>query len=633
MTRRTMMVLGLAIAVAAAGALVAALMRSAPSNASAQFAPPNGEVPPALARHLGRCARFRETAASRPRARAGTGRGGAPLARLSRSRHPACTAPDRALAAKAAKSATQLPVRQGTARHVGFRWSQRRPLPALRDAHSHPVRAERVRRGRPDHAIAIAPNCTPGTAGCGSAPAGGGVWRTKNALAGQPNWEYLCGPFGINAPARSRSTRTTRPGNTIYVGTGEANICGSRLRRRRRPVQVDRRRRHLDRPARQAARSTAGASARSPSSRAIRTRSTPPPTTALRGMSSVVLLRRHATGARRGEVGPVQVDRRRRDLDLHPQRRGQRGRCTGTPTEFNNADAVLAARRAPRRARPVEPRHRLRRLVRARRLALDRRRRDVDADQAVAERGDVTTTRPAIAVTTLPNGKTRMYVVRGQHRQPVRRGSSAATTSPPAPRCSRTYQHQPGRPGLRHRTTYAPASAGTTCSSTPRRATRTSSTSAARTRTARPIANKRGVVLSTDAGVSRHRHDDGRTDPIHPNGLHPDQHALVTNPNNPFQFFEANDGGVMRSSGEFADVSAWCDRPRPHRRRRLARCQQMLSRVPTKLESMNKGLTTLQFQSLSVSPFNVERPAGRHPGQRHLADDGQPREVAEHDDR
>ena len=31
----------------------------------------------------------------------------------------------------------------------------------------------------------------------------------------------------------------------------------------------------------------------------------------------------------------------------------------------------------------------------------------------------------------------------------------------------------------------------------------------------------------------------------------------------------------------------------------------MLSRIPSKLESLNKGLTTLQFQSLSVSPHNV----------------------------
>ena len=63
------------------------------------------------------------------------------------------------------------------------------------------------------------------------------------------------------------------------------------------------------------------------------------------------------------------------------------------------------------------------------------------------------------------------------------------------------------------------------------------------------ISNGRGVVLSTDAGVSFTDMTMDGTDPIHPNGLHPDQHFLVTNPNNPFQFFEANDGGMMRSSG------------------------------------------------------------------------------------
>ena len=52
MTRRTVMVLGLAIAIVAAGALIAALMRSAPANSSAQFAPASGDTPPALARHL-----------------------------------------------------------------------------------------------------------------------------------------------------------------------------------------------------------------------------------------------------------------------------------------------------------------------------------------------------------------------------------------------------------------------------------------------------------------------------------------------------------------------------------------------------------------------------------------------------
>ena len=75
------------------------------------------------------------------------------------------------------------------------------------------------------------------------------------------------------------------------------------------------------------------------------------------------------------------------------------------------------------------------------------------------------------------------------------------------------------------------------------------------------IANKRGVVLSTDAGVSGTDMTFDGTDPLHPNGLHPDQHSIVTVPGKPFQFIETNDGGVMRSSGEFVDRSSWCDDP------------------------------------------------------------------------
>jgi hypothetical protein len=116
-------------------------------------------------------------------------------------------------------------------------------------------------------------------------------------------------------------------------------------------------------------------------------------------------------------------------------------------------------------------------------------------------------------------------------------------------------------------------------------------------------ANKRGVVLSIDAGVSGTDMTMDGTDAIHPNALHPDQHSLVTNPNNPFQFFETNDGGVMRSSGELVDRSAWCA-DRGLAAPNLARCQQMLSAIPSQLDSLNKGLFTLQFQSLSVSHFD-----------------------------
>ena len=119
------------------------------------------------------------------------------------------------------------------------------------------------------------------------------------------------------------------------------------------------------------------------------------------------------------------------------------------------------------------------------------------------------------------------------------------------------------------------------------------------------MSNGRGVVLSTDAGVSSTDMTMDGTDALHPNGLHPDQHVLVTNPSNPLQFFEGNDGGVMRSSGAFTDASGTCA-SRGLGGAELAGCQRLLSKVPSKLEGVNDGLPTLQFISLSVSPHNAK---------------------------
>ncbi|HEX6474221.1 MAG TPA: hypothetical protein VF114_03925, partial [Candidatus Limnocylindria bacterium] len=46
---------------------------------------------------------------------------------------------------------------------------------------------------------ALAPTCVPGNCVFYIAAAGGGVWRTKNALADVVSWTYLGGPLGINA--------------------------------------------------------------------------------------------------------------------------------------------------------------------------------------------------------------------------------------------------------------------------------------------------------------------------------------------------------------------------------------------------------------------------------------------------
>ena len=111
--------------------------------------------------------------------------------------------------------------------------------------------------------------------------------------------------------------------------------------------------------------------------------------------------------------------------------------------------------------------------------------------------------------------------------------------------------------------------------------------------------NGRAFLRSSDAGltftdVTR----DAITDPA-PNGMHPDSHAIVEVPNTDSTIF-GSDGGVVRTSGAFADISSQCA-ARGLTGTNLATCQQLLSAVPTFIYSLNKGLSTLQFQSLSVA--------------------------------
>jgi hypothetical protein len=66
----------------------------------------------------------------------------------------------------------------------------------------------------------------------------------------------------------------------------------------------------------------------------------------------------------------------------------------------------------------------------------------------------------------------------------------------------------------------------------------------------------------------------------------------------------------MRSDGTFTDISGQCTANRGLSGANLALCQQLLSRVPTLLTSLNNGLSTLQFQSLSVAANNVSHIQG-----------------------
>jgi hypothetical protein len=133
--------------------------------------------------------------------------------------------------------------------------------------------------------------------------------------------------------------------------------------------------------------------------------------------------------------------------------------------------------------------------------------------------------------------------------------------------------------------------------------------------------NGRAFIRSADAGASfTDMTWDATTNPtppgsccqpnpVAPNGMHPDSHAIVELPGTDSAIF-GSDGGLMRSSGAFANISSQCTTYRGLRGADLALCQQLLSAVPTYLYNLNKGLSTIQFQSLSVAADNYKHLQG-----------------------
>ncbi len=145
----------------------------------------------------------------------------------------------------------------------------------------------------------------------------------------------------------------------------------------------------------------------------------------------------------------------------------------------------------------------------------------------------------------------------------------------------------------------------------------------------------RGVVFATDAGngvfwsdATWDAQNNGtpagtccQPNAIAPNGIHPDQHALLTVPGSPFLFFEGSDGGIVRSSGTLSDISGQCgSRTYPAGTGNASQCALLLGSPPcpaptvcgvptTIFTGMNAGLSTLQFNSVSFSyqnQFNVQ---------------------------
>jgi hypothetical protein len=452
--------------------------------------------------------------------------------------------------------------------------------------------------------IALAASCVPGHCLAYVTPAGGGVWRANNALADDPHWEYLGGPLGINAAGVVYIDPNDDSGETVYVGTGEANICGSGCVAGTGIYK-----------------STDGGNTWSRLGGttfdglgvgAIVVKPGSPDTiyagvtTALRGMSSVCCsgVTRPVPGA--GQWGLYRSTDGGATWAFVHDGSVNAADCVGDLTEYNNGRTC-----SPRGVRavvldPLNPE-----IVYASSYARGVWR-SPDGGTTWAQikpslNAALIQTRASIAVTPLPNGRTRMYVHEGH-----------ANTGNQYSRLFRSDDVATGAPVFTDLTSSSVANPGWawfnlcgaqcwydefvyTPEGYPDIVYAGGSYSYGQT-----VANKRAVVLSTDAGVSGTDMTFDGTDPLHPNGLHPDQHAIVTVPGNPFLFIEASDGGLMRSSGELVDRSSWCDDPnRGLSGASLARCRQMLSSIPSELQSINKGLTTLQFQSLSVDPRNA----------------------------
>lgn len=112
--------------------------------------------------------------------------------------------------------------------------------------------------------------------------------------------------------------------------------------------------------------------------------------------------------------------------------------------------------------------------------------------------------------------------------------------------------------------------------------------------------NGRAVIRSTNAGNSfTDMTNDAVQDPA-PNGMHPDQHALAFLPGQGDAALIGSDGGVVRTSGAYTNGSAECT-GRGLKGTDLSDCQKWLSVIPTRITAINPGLNTLQFQSLAVN--------------------------------
>src|SRR5438874_11732142 len=96
------------------------------------------------------------------------------------------------------------------------------PADALVAGESTAATAGTIYSGRTT-AIAVSPTCTASSCTVFIGAAGGGVWKTTNALAATPTWTPSSNGIPSNAIGSIAFDPNDASGNTLYVGTGEPN--------------------------------------------------------------------------------------------------------------------------------------------------------------------------------------------------------------------------------------------------------------------------------------------------------------------------------------------------------------------------------------------------------------------------
>ncbi len=429
-------------------------------------------------------------------------------------------------------------------------------------------------------ALAIGSRCSEDDCPLYLGAAGGGIWRTRKALDSHPRWQFVSGSFGTNAIGSLILDPTDATGRTLYAGTGELNAAGDC----EAGVGV-----YKSTNAGDTWTFVAGSDIffqRSIGRMAVDSAGNllVPIGSGVRGISSV-------------SGGALSSGNANHPLPV-------RGLYRQTGSTFSLIwPSPLPARGSTRVM--VDPTHPNIIYVNAFAQGIWR---SLDNGTTFArifapkDPGAVAsaTDRSEFDVTTLANGATRMYVGEGQSGRPgfhsnFWRSDNADTTA--------TFVSMGGAQVDNYCTGQCwYDNVVATPKGFPDIVYLAGSFDYGMVNGA---TNGRAVLLSTDGGNTWSDLTQD-SDKRHAEFTHPDQHALVTNPNNPFQYFEGQDGGLIRSNGRFADITYKCDQ------RNLdpasnAYCKSLLWRVPGEITSLNSGLSTLQFQSLSASRQHPRR--------------------------